>query len=680
MRARLLGALGASLVGLFACNSVVATGRLATAFNNGVLDSTPDPAYDRGKRATDTVMWRMRDELGTAYFSQGDKDSRSVKWLGALEKHAAAFVRDAVQTSQEEVAPVDESCADDTGAPQKQVSASQRKVQRFLEREVPEVAPPDTLLCSDADPSTPNVDAIEQLEDYVRFSVALSQAGKAAADLVTERFAALDDATAGATAAFDHSAKYLTDRNWKRRWDQHVTGLVVKGGAATGIFSAGVVWVALNVVRECTRAKLCDPSTTGFSMASGTSTGATIVAASDIFDTALRNGDDAAREKAIRDYLHWYSCSSMNDLYCVRNQPAFNLVRGAGGRADEVQDSMLDFDGLAGKIEDNYHCSEMSNGMELILNTVDFRTGRLYSLSDQDPQTLLAPWDVAKAVVSSAALPFIVRPTYHLPVDPLNGAGNFAYLDGGIRSELPLLALVRRGVERLLVVSSGSSVTDDEGPIPNALGMATRYIDISTGGVTEAEIDHAKSRATASRLAEYELCTSLLRHDRTCKVGTKARPLCTGHCDYEALCAGDFAHACQRDTKRKTMRDNEWVVDQTFHMTSVWRNEDRVAGLHGYSFKPTEQRRLILAGAEAARSQCTQIAAALGVEVGTGPRQVPLDTLYSWCTPHLPSAEEQCTKDELAHLDKPAPDCPDDKGPQPRASTKSEIQCSRRAR
>jgi predicted acylesterase/phospholipase RssA len=663
-----------------ACNSVVATSRLANAFNEGVLDSTADPAYDRGKRATDTVMWRMRDELGSGYFGQGAKDAQVVKWLAALDKHAAAFIRDAVATSVADVTPTDDSCADDSGTPQKQVSASQQKIQRFLEREVPDVAPPTAALCTLGDPSQPNVAAIEQLSDYVRFSVALSQAGGDAAALVDEGFAPIDEATAGASAAFEHTADYLVNRNWRRQWDHHVAGLVVKGGAATGMFSAGVVWVALNILRECTRAHLCDPATTGFSMASGTSTGATIVAASDIFDTALRAGDDTAREKAISDYLHWYSCSSMNDLYCVRNHPAFNLARGAGGKPDEVQDSMLDFDGLASKIEDNYHCSEMGNGMELILNTVDFRTGRLYSLSDQDPATLLAPWDVAKAVVSSAALPFIVRPTYHLPVDPMKGAGNFAYLDGGIRSELPLLALVRRGVERLLVVSSGASVTGDEGAIPNALGMATRYIDISTGGVTESEIDHAKSRAVASRLAEYELCTAMLRHDRSCKNGSTAPRLCVGKCDPEALCAGDFAHACDRDTKRKTMRDDEWVVDQTFRMTSVWRNEDRVAGLPGYSFKPTEQRRLILAGAEAARSQCAHIASTLGIDVGTGPKQVPLDTLYAWCTPNLPSVNDQCTPEELAHLDKPASDCSNDDGPQPRASTHSEVQCARRSR
>jgi predicted acylesterase/phospholipase RssA len=282
---------------------------------------------------------------------------------------------------------------------------------------------------------------------------------------------------------------------------------------------------------------------------------------------------------------------------------------------------------------------------------------------------------VAKAVVSSAALPFIVRPTYNLRVDPID-AGHFAYLDGGIRSELPLLALVRRGVERLLVVSSSASVTGDDVPIGNALNMAIRYIDISTGGVTEAEIDHARTRVEASRLAEYEYCRSIIEDDRTAKAGpnrTKTGPLlCTGHCDADYLCAGDFARACSREGGQlHRPLSNERIVSQTFQMASVWRNEERIAGLPGYSFKPDEQRRLMLAGAEAARNQCPQIAAALDISgVDTG-------TLYQWCTPRLPTTCEQCGADLIAKLQKSpnAPDCANDNGPTPTPDAGSTNYC-----
>jgi hypothetical protein len=377
------------------------------------------------------------------------------------------------------------------------------------------------------------------------------------------------------------------------------------------------------------------------------------------------------------EYLGWYLCSSMNDLYCVRDGVVFNLARDKGAGGVIAQDSFLDFDGLAGKVESAYRCPEMNNRMELILNTVDFRTGRLYALSDQDPATLRTPWDVAKAVVSSAALPFIVRPTYSLPVDP-RAPGPFAYLDGGIRSELPLLALVRRGVERLLVVSSGASVVGDVAPIGNALDMAIRYIDISTGGVTEAEIDHARTRAEASRLAEYEYCRAAVDDDRTAKAGpspTKPGPmLCSGHCDDDRLCAGDFRGACSRESGvvRKRL-SNERIVSQTFQMTSVWRDEERIPSLPGYSFNPDGQRRLMLAGMEAARDQCPQVAAAVGIE------GVDRDTLFAWCTPRLPSTAEQCPKDVLARLQSSpdAPVCQNDDGPTPTPGKDSTSACPR---
>jgi hypothetical protein len=69
----------------------------------------------------------------------------------------------------------------------------------------------------------------------------------------------------------------------------------------------------------------------------------------------------------------------------------------------------------------------------------------------------------------------------------------------------------------------------------------------------------------------------------------------------------------------------------------------------------------MLAGAEAARDQCTQIASALGIS------GVDTETLHRWCTPHLPQVNEQCSADVLAKLKQSsdAPDCPNDDGPQP---------------
>ena len=683
MRACLLGVLG-GICALCACSGVVSTRVLADAFNGGALDSTPDPFYGRSQRATDTVAWRMREELGEAYFEQGGKDAQVVQWLEHLAQNAPGFMHEIVARELSvPSAALDsgsvESAAANGAADGKETPSSQKKLRAALRAiHADETVSPmgfgNEPLCDSSQPNRPNDHAVERFADYVRFQVSLDLAAQHASDLVQERFATMDEAIAGGRRAFEETAAYLANRRWRRDQKHRVTGLVVKGGAATGIFSAGVVYVALNLLNECLKANLCSPDHAGFAMASGTSTGATIATAVDVFHSAIR--DASARAAAMRDFRDWYMCSSMDDLYCVRNHVAFNLARSHGGDSMEVQDSFLDFTGLARKVENAYRCQEMNNGMELILNTVDFRTGRLYALSDQDPATLRAPWDVAKAVVSSAALPFIVRPTYKLPVDPV-AAGNFAYLDGGIRSELPLLALVRRGVERLLVVSSGASVTGDDAPIGNALNMAIRYIDISTGGVTESELDHARTRAQASRLAEYEYCQAALEDDRAARQGPnsskKGPPLCGGHCDADALCAGDFTHACGLGIAAPTKKrlSNEGIVAQTFQSTSVWRNEERIPGLPGYAFNPNEQRRLMLAGVEAARAQCPEIAAALDIA------GVPEDLLYSWCTPRLPSDLEQCGAALLQQLKNSpgAPDCSDDRGPTPSPDAGSTNDC-----
>lgn len=663
--------------GAAACHGIVPTRTLVDAFNGGMLDSSNDPFYPPEKRAEDVVARRMREELGDGYFGQGRDDARVVLWLRALSTQAMPFMSSAL--------PVDAALASPTepapAAKQTVQAAVQSRVKSALDTRAQTFVPVDRPLCRarhDADG-----EALEAFADYVRFRTALERAVGGAEALLDERLATITEVIHGAERAFGDTAAYLANRRWRRARAHPTTGLVVKGGAATGIFSAGVVWVALNVIDQCVKAGKCSRDDAGFALVSGTSTGATIVGAVDKFQTALADPRRDPHE-AIAQYERWYLCSSMNDLYCVRNHTAVNLARGEGAAPADVQDSMLDFVGLAQKIEKDYGCDEMNNRTELVLNAVDFRTGRLYALSDQDRTTLAAPWDATMAIVSSAALPFIVRPVYHLPVDP-KVDGNYAYLDGGIRSELPVLALVRRGVERVLVVSSGASITSESAPIHNAAKMAIRYLDVSTGGVTEAELEHAQSRAEAGRLAEHETCIDFLRKHDGDAVRRGEPALCTGVCDREAVCSGDFAAACDREVSPPKTGDNGTprhaeIIAKTWQMTSVWRDERRVPGLPGYAFEPVEQRRLMLAGAEIARQKCEAIASALGIELSAidpDPAKARA-TLFSWCTPTLPTTEEACGKKatEDAKQKKAAPDCANDDGPRPTPGIHSTDKCS----
>jgi hypothetical protein len=83
----------------------------------------------------------------------------------------------------------------------------------------------------------------------------------------------------------------------------------------------------------------------------------------------------------------------------------------------------------------------------------------------------------------------------------------------------------------------------------------------------------------------------------------------------------------------------------------------------------------MLAGIEAAREQCLEIAAALDI------RGVDNKTLSAWCTPRLPSTLEQCGQARLDQLkaSPDAPDCPDDKGPTPSPDAGSTSVCMGRS-
>ena len=98
MRTRGLRIFAAVLVASGVACKLLPTRDLSTAFNGGVLDSTYDNAYPRFQRAADTVMWRMRDELGEGYFDQGPGSTHTVGWLTELERHAGVFMEDALRT------------------------------------------------------------------------------------------------------------------------------------------------------------------------------------------------------------------------------------------------------------------------------------------------------------------------------------------------------------------------------------------------------------------------------------------------------------------------------------------------------------------------------------------------------------------------------------------------------
>jgi predicted acylesterase/phospholipase RssA len=624
-----LATVAAAVVG---CHSLVSTDLVINAFNSGALDTSGgDPFHDPAVIPVELVDRAIRGQLDDGYFGQGHAPPMYVaRWMrnavatdGGVADFVAAVEDDECQgktrigkacaksaerasNATADAAP--DSCADTT--------AQAKKVSRNTLLDA-------TLGWADGGPKEPLCETgvgdlrVEEFADFVRFSAAVDRAAQAVAPLLTEGLVNEDAIEKGMRLAFDHTATYLDDREWRRSRKRRTTGLVVKGGASTGIYSAGVVWVALNVIRAYGLECKAHPEECGgekslrFDLLSGTSTGALISVATDLFANA--NQDAKAQQDAIDNLARWFTCSSENSLYCARSAPALALAR--------TQSGLVEFQGLQATLDQQVSCAMMTNRSELILNTVDFRTGRLYALSDQDRHSLLRPSDIVQGALASAVLPVIAKPVTSLPVN-YSAKMPLTYLDGGIRSELPITPLVERGAERVLVVSSSASVLGESPPLKDAVDIAARYIDVSTGGVTESEIGHATAMVEAMRLAEIDTCRDWLAEHPL---------LCGKSCNAAALCRGDWDNACKPQAAPEPTRSDD-RIDRLWQMVTFFRDEKTVEALHGYTFDSTAQRNLFLAGADAARLRCGEIAQLLGMDVTQPQLRAKLS---GWCSPAL---------------------------------------------
>jgi predicted acylesterase/phospholipase RssA len=680
MRVRRLSAVVgvAGVLATTACYDLgLKTDRLVTAFNDGALDTgSGDPFLSPRQVATQLVADRVAQELGDGYFDQAKSTSTIAAWMddaaadvGTFESLAMALdclndIHVGNLCPYAAAPPADASAAvaalapaTDAGAGREATavsrtlrqSAMRGKVRSFARRHAGARTNQRTALgqesvCTGTDL---NREVAAEFLDRVRFEAAVERAAHTTAGLLAQGLARSGDVEAGARRAFDNAARYMRDRGWRRSFDRKTLALVTSGGAATGVFTAGAVWAVLNVVNECMHDPACVPPGTDlrFELASGTSTGAVVDTAVDAFNTTI-DPNDAGR--AYTDRIHelraiaqYFTCSGVSDLYCTRSAPLTALARSSGAGA---QDSLLEFLGLAKQLRKATTCTQIrssTNMSELILNTVDFRSGRLLSLSDQEEFSIRSQEDLVQATIASAALPVIVRPVYTLPTNP-DPARPQAYLDGGIRSEIPVMAVARRGAERVLVIGSDSSVATASNLPPNGLMMAARYIDVSLDGLVETELAESQATVQALRLAEIDACEDELDPDAGELRGLcpRDRPQCRA-----SLCRADWSNVCSKEQKPPSPPPTpgapvkpslDTSMEPFWQLQSIFR-DPRVEPLHGYDFQTKESRRLFIAGVEAIRTSCVPIAKLLGVPVPADPSDPLRRRLAAWCSPALPA-------------------------------------------
>lgn len=655
----------AAAISLCSHACILKTDIIGSAFNGGALDSEGDPFRVPSQLAASRVERIVEQELADGYFHQGPGGEVG-GWASAAASNVEGFV----------------GVVNSLNVPNRQDASTTKSYERTVEarktigklattwtgRRDPICKPPpqpgNGLGPRDgvADPA-----ALELFLDEVRFKEAVARAAQRVARLTLEGLADVDAVRAGAGEGFRKTAAYLNKRQWKRREDRKTAALAVEGGAATGIFSAGAVWVALHLIDGWM--STCQPgddvcrrkNDVAFRLISGTSTGAMVAVAVDRFNSAQ---SQQGRSDEMNNIAKWFTCYSFTDLMCVQSTGIQNLF-GSGQGAIQ---GALEFDGIQRVLTSCVKPWMLTNPSELIVNSTEFRSGRIFDLSDQNELT--GPDQIVHGAVASALLPVIgdteksvpgSRAPFDVPYEPSDlDRTEPAYLDGGIRSELPVLPLVRRGAERVLAVASGASMIPEMKRLQNALDVFVRYINVNTGAVTETELEYSRRLAESERQSEIEACMNALYLDsssadaaakkeaaRICDGSEKATPFCSRW----NICHGDYAHACtyvsEDDFKKKRDEDSSLSlalrIQPFWKMEGIFVDQSDVQGLNGYDFNPSDLRRLFRAGAEAARVRCLDLATLLGILPEDQPASKEMiKNVNQWCAAKMNDTLTTC--------------------------------------
>lgn len=391
----------------------------------------------------------------------------------------------------------------------------------------------------------------------------------------------------------ESAAQYVSARRWSRKLGRPSNAVVLSGGGANGAFSAGIMWRLLGLMEQCRGRP--EPEGCGdarIDLAAGTSTGALISTMVDLFHTP-------GQEQKARDMLLGnYTCSVESDLYCVNSTWIWKIASDLKG--------LVRFDGVEGKLRAAVVPAQLTNGTELVSVSVDFNTGDVFGISDQDPADFPPTWTDAQrvdglinAVVASIVEPVLAEPVPWIPSSSGRYQGTF--LDGGVRSGLPLLQAVQRGAERVLVISTGGLDPTPVPPPEHAVGMLLRTIDLFVAQPRVGEVQQAELAAVGRRFAEYNVCALRLANvaDPTA-VPTYCRRTGTGFVPTEA-------RSLQAATSMWMGPARFEQVASSWRSSWMFRPESELATASGYAFSPQVMRPLFKDGVKTFQQRCAEV-------------------------------------------------------------------------
>jgi predicted acylesterase/phospholipase RssA len=631
-------ALAMAVIG--ACGVSCSTIDVVNGFNTGTHGTPGDPAESVEQSGARLVAAAIRDQMIGAYFNQGRADDAVLSAWTAYAK--GAFAGHVVGQA-------------------KRAHLGSRIDFDWLERGVSSTATyadaPWNQLSPAFEPCAGGAlsPAAQLYSDAVRFRVAYLNAVAQVSGWYAQRLLGARALERGANLGFDETRAYLQNRRWARDAGQPTRGLVVSGGASNGMFSAGAVWVALHMIQGCIDSPTCHVADPRFRLISGTSAGAMIAAAVDLFNSDVAadvakkqaGGVGAARARSLDLLAGWFTCLPANQLYCVEDENTASLFTSRVGLAN--------FDGIRYLLAKVVTPDMQANVSELILNTVDFQTGELLALSDQNPFETKDRCDVVRQALSSIPLPLIANPIRELRVQDEVRRG--FYLDGGVRSTLPLFPVVQRGGDRILVVSSSPLLSSGETPPGDALALLNRYTSISSGATSEEGVALAKSLATLRHTRERDACLSSFHAGSPAAVvaaaavnaspigGAAPAAIVTTAADlpvrapqwWRSFCNGDFAGVCPTQQNQPSASYSESPLFE-----EIYRDEQRVDAAAGYNFNPRESRLLFLAGAAAARERCVRLAQFFGMDDRP-------ENMQGWCNAPVPTPK-LCEAKDFQHI------------------------------
>lgn len=393
----------------------------------------------------------------------------------------------------------------------------------------------------------------------------------------------------------NETRQYILARKWHRVPAYPSVALVLSGGAANGAFTAGFIWRLMEILDQChhsSKGDVCERARVDLVV--GSSTGSLIGVLVDLFHVP---GQQARARQLLIDN---YTCVTERDLYCVHDRYDSALATDLRG--------IVRFDGIKQKLREAMVPGIASNGTELISVSVDFESGDIYGQSDQDPADATDLNGRIDAVLASIVEPVMAEPLDGLPQGGSGAKRKGTFVDGGVRSGLPMLEVVRRGADRALVISTSSL-----DPIPSqrpgsALEMLMRTIDLATSQPFSAEAHTAELEAVARRLVEFNTCKYRLGIPGFPK--ERMQPYCKRTEVYATMTDDDGPQSATSSFMGPRLFEE---VANSWKSQWVYRPEHGGPAASAYSFDPALMRQLFELGVRTFQTRCNETLRLFGV-------------------------------------------------------------------